>query len=234
MQLAKRWEEYNNNGSTQGLEANNLFVELLCNASWSVFPVLKFLRSSLRRHYLHAAFVFLLSTRFRHSLRVDLIHRYLYEMSDYDLGNELIMIAKSACQDKDSHLYLRLCNTHGSNYSELNMTNDMRKEFMQALEIREKLQDELYHGDIAIAYLNMGNAETATRHYDEAMEFYQRAMDIYPSTGDTAAWKLALVYMGMGRCHAARAQFQDARMRYGQAEQLFVRTKGSDKHFMAQ
>jgi tetratricopeptide (TPR) repeat protein len=155
-------------------------------------------------------------------------------MSDYDLGNEVIDIAKSACSDKESHTYSRLCNTHGSNLSELNKTEETRLNFMRALGIRETLKVELYQGDRAVAYLNMGNIETATQHYDKALDYYQRAVEIYPTLGDVAAWKLGLVYMGIGRCHAAQLRYQDARRLYGQAEQLFVRTKGSDKHFMAQ
>jgi tetratricopeptide (TPR) repeat protein len=160
-------------------------------------------------------------------------NRYLYEMSDYDLGHKVINVAKGICEDKESHVFSHLCNTQGCNYYDLNKVVDCRRNWEMALRIREKLQAEPDHGDIAISLHNMGNLEAATGHYEEALAFYQRAVNIRLAIGDRAALQLGTTYLGIGRCHAADKNFAEARRYFGQAEQLFVRTVGADKYFMA-
>jgi tetratricopeptide (TPR) repeat protein len=160
-------------------------------------------------------------------------NRYLYEMSDYDLGRKVIDVAKGICEDKESHVFSHLCNTQGCNYYDLNKVVDCRRNWEMALRIREKLQAEPDHGDIAISLHNMGNLEAATGHYEEASAFYQRSVNIRLAIGDRAALQLGTTYLGIGRCHAADKNFSEARRYFGQAEQLFVRTVGADKYFMA-
>lgn len=158
---------------------------------------------------------------------------YLYEMSDYDLSRKVIDIAKIICEDKESHTMSHLCNTQGGNYYDLNRVLDCRRNWEIALRIREKLRAEPDLGDIAISLHNMGNLEAAMGHYDEALAYYKRAVDIRLAIGDRAALLLGTTYLGIGRCHAYYKNFAEARRFYGQAEQLFVRTVGADKYFMA-
>jgi len=154
-------------------------------------------------------------------------------MSEYDLSRKVIDVAKSVCENKESHIYSLLCNTQGSNYYDLNKVVDCRRNYEMALRIREKLKAESDFGDIAISLHNMGNLEAATGHYEEALDYYQRAVDIRLAIGDRAALQLGTTYLGIGRCHAAYKNFAEARRYFGQAEQLFVRTVGANKYFMA-
>jgi tetratricopeptide (TPR) repeat protein len=158
---------------------------------------------------------------------------YLYEISDYTLSRKVIEIAKLTCENKESHTFSHLCNTQGANYYDLNRVVDCRRDWELALLIREKLKAEPLMGDIAIALHNMGNLEAATGHYEEALTFYQRAVEIRLAIGDRAALQLGTTYLGIGRCHAHYRNYSEARRYYGQAEQLFVRTVGADKYFMA-
>jgi tetratricopeptide (TPR) repeat protein len=157
----------------------------------------------------------------------------LYEVGDYDLGRKVIDVAKIVCLDKESHIFSHLCNTQGCNYYDLNQVANCRRNWEMALRIREKLRAEPDQGDIAISLSNLGNIESATGHYEEASEYYKRAVEIRLAIGDKAALNLGLTYLGMGRCYAYYKEYSEARRYFGQAEQLFVRTVGADKYLMA-
>lgn len=152
-------------------------------------------------------------------------------MSDYDLGNEIIEIAKSACVDKESYVYSLLCNTHGCNFSELNKMSKSRQNFDMALMLREKTEGEESQ---VYVWHNLANLEAAAQNYEEALSYYRKAVQVYPRLGDSASWKLGLGYLGMGRCYMGLKNFAETRKLNGQAEQLFIRTLGADKHPMAQ
>jgi tetratricopeptide (TPR) repeat protein len=154
-------------------------------------------------------------------------------MSDYDLSRKVIDIAKSICEDKESHRFSRLCNIQGRNYYDLNRVVDCRRNWEMALHIREKVKVEPDQGDIAISLHNMGDLEAATGRYDEALEYYKRAVNIRLTIGDGAALLLGKTYLGIGLCHACSKNYSEARRFFGQAEQLFVRTVGGFKYVMA-
>lgn len=80
----------------------------------------------------------------------------------------------------------------------------------------------------------MGNLETATGYYDKAMEYFDRAVKIRIAQGDTAANQLALLYLCIGRVDYLRNDFDKANKMFNTAENLFVRTLGAEKHYMAQ
>jgi tetratricopeptide (TPR) repeat protein len=160
-------------------------------------------------------------------------YRYLYETSDYEQSRTIINVAKQACENRDSHLFSHLCNIQGSNYYELNRVRDCRRNWDAALAIRQKLKAEHEFGDIAISLHNMGNLEAGTGHYDEALDYYMRAIEIRLSIGDRAALQLGTTYLGIGHCHAYYRNYSEARRFFGQAEQLFVRTVGADRYLMA-
>jgi tetratricopeptide (TPR) repeat protein len=80
----------------------------------------------------------------------------------------------------------------------------------------------------------MGNLEAATGDYDKAMEYFDRAVKIRLAQGETAANQLALLYLYIGRVHTQRGDYDKALMMFSQAENLFVRTLGAEKHHMAQ
>lgn len=80
----------------------------------------------------------------------------------------------------------------------------------------------------------MGNLETAAGDYDKAMEYFDRAVKIRLAQGDTAANQLALLYLCMGRVDSLRKDYDRALKMFGRAENLFVRTLGAEKHYMAQ
>jgi len=75
--------------------------------------------------------------------------------------------------------------------------------------------------------------ETSTGDYDRAMEFFNRAVDIRLAQGDTAANQLALLYLCIGRVDSLRKDFEKATKMFARAENLFVRTLGAEKHYMA-
>jgi len=154
-------------------------------------------------------------------------------MSDYDLSRKVIDVAKLICEDKESHLFSRLCNTQGANYLDINRVVDCRRNWEMTLRIRENLKAEPDQGDIAISLHNMGDLEATTGHYEEALEFYQRAVNIRLAIGDRTAPQLGMTYLGIGRCHANYKNFSEARRFFGQAEQLFKRKVGADNFIMA-
>lgn len=80
----------------------------------------------------------------------------------------------------------------------------------------------------------MGNLETAAGDYDKAMEYFDRAVNIRIAQGDTAANQLALLYLCIGRVDSLRKEYDKAAKRFSTAENLFVRTLGAERHYMAQ
>lgn len=155
-------------------------------------------------------------------------------MSDYDLSRKVINIAKSICEDKESHRYSCLCNIQGRNYYDLNRVVDCRRNWEMALHIREKLKVEPDQGDIAFSLHNMGDLEAATGRYDEALEYYKRVVNIRLTIGDRVALLLGTTYLGIGRCYACTKNYSEARQFFGQAELLFVRAVGEFKYVTAQ
>jgi tetratricopeptide (TPR) repeat protein len=83
---------------------------------------------------------------------------------------------------------------------------------------------------LLLAYTSL---EAATGHYEEALLYYNRAVEIRLAIGDRAAIQLGTTYLGIGRCQAYYKKYNEARRMFAQAEQLFVRTVGADKYFMA-
>jgi hypothetical protein len=66
------------------------------------------------------------------------------------------------------------------------------------------------------------------------MEYFDRAVEIRLAQGETAANQLALLYLCIGRVHTLREDFEKALKMFSRAENLFVRTLGAEKHYMAQ
>lgn len=108
-----------------------------------------------------------------------------------------------------------------------------RRDWETALRIRESLQEDETKNDVAIMLNNLGNLETATGHYEEALLYFDRCVTIRKAQGDEVAPQLGTTYLNIGRCHSLNKKFREARMMFGQAEQLFLRTPASDPHFMA-
>jgi tetratricopeptide (TPR) repeat protein len=87
---------------------------------------------------------------------------------------------------------------------------------------------------VAVSSQNMGNLETAAGNYERAMDFFNRAVDIWIAQGDEGANQLALIYLCIGRVDSLRKDYDKAARRFSTAENLFVRTLGSERHIMAQ
>lgn len=79
----------------------------------------------------------------------------------------------------------------------------------------------------------MGNLETAQGRYEEALDFFQRAIQIRTAIGDAGAGQLALTYMCLARLYYYRQKFEEGMKMLASAEALFVRTQGAETHFMA-
>ncbi len=80
----------------------------------------------------------------------------------------------------------------------------------------------------------MGNLESAAGDYENAMEYFNRAVKIRLAQGDTAANQLALLYLCIGRVDSLKGDFDKASRNFARSEALFVRTLGAEKHYMAQ
>lgn len=160
-------------------------------------------------------------------------------MGDYTLGVEIVNIGKAVCEDKSSPAFARLCSTQGANFYELNRAGDCRIDWEHAYALRERFaveagpNDSYAQADFAISMHNLGNMEHAAGNYDQALQYFGRAVEIRLKIGDAVALHLATTYLGIGRCYAEQKKFDDSVKMYGQAEQLFVRTLGAQKHFMA-
>jgi tetratricopeptide (TPR) repeat protein len=87
---------------------------------------------------------------------------------------------------------------------------------------------------VAASTHNMGNLEAATGDFEKAMGYFKRAVEIRLAQGETAANQLALLYLCIGRVHTQLEDFDKALKMFSQAESLFVRQLGAEKHYMAQ
>jgi tetratricopeptide (TPR) repeat protein len=152
-------------------------------------------------------------------------------MGDYDLSSQVINVGKVACKNKSSAQFARLCNNQGANMFDLNRISDSRRDWETAVNIRRNLNLEL---DVAVTSHNLGGLETGAGNFEEALINYNRAVTTLVKAGDAGAKQLASTYLGIGRCYSCQRDFTKARHMLGQAEQLFVRTIGQDKHFMVQ
>jgi hypothetical protein len=65
--------------------------------------------------------------------------RYLLEINDYDVCGRVIDTAKSACEEKLSIEYGKLCNTAGGRCIELNLLVDSRAAFEETLRIWQQI-----------------------------------------------------------------------------------------------
>lgn len=79
----------------------------------------------------------------------------------------------------------------------------------------------------------MGNVESASENLDEAMTYFNRAVEIREGIGDDAASQLALTYLCIARVYYLQEDFEEASAKLAQSEALFVRTDGSNTQFMA-
>lgn len=159
--------------------------------------------------------------------------RYLYEVGEYETSRTIIDIARTAVGNTDPTIVSRLCNTRGSNYYDMNSMVKCRQYLEQALQIREQIQTDDNLGDVALTLNNLGNLETATKNYDKALGFYDRAVRIYLDMGEEAESQLGITYLGIGRCHLQCRRFETARQMIQQAERLFIRGGGKNTLFMA-
>jgi tetratricopeptide (TPR) repeat protein len=114
----------------------------------------------------------------------------------------------------------------------MNRLQECRRDYEIALAIQENEDD---HDDVKVAYMlhNMGNLETGSGRYEEAMDYFSKAVAIRSAQGDRAAGQLALTYLCMGRLWYFREIYDEAMKYLASSEALFVRTSGADTHFMA-
>jgi len=132
--------------------------------------------------------------------------------------------------------YATLCSAAGSAYYELNQLQECRKNWEKYLGISEA---KLEKNDLELssAYHNMGNLESASKNFDEAMEYFKRAIAIRVEGGnvrdDTAAILLAVSYLCVSRVHFLKEDYETALNMCAQSEALFFRTSGANAQFMA-
>lgn len=80
----------------------------------------------------------------------------------------------------------------------------------------------------------MGNLESASGNFDEAIDFFEKAIAIRLSAGDAAASLVANSYLCLSRVHFLRLEYENSFNLLGESEALFFRIAGADSHFMAQ
>jgi tetratricopeptide (TPR) repeat protein len=140
--------------------------------------------------------------------------------------------ASVACEDKDSQRFANLRNTAGGCYFDMNRLQDCRREWeiVMAIQALDKSND-----DAKISYIlhNMGNLEAGCGRYDEAYEYYMKAVQLRVAQGDRAAGQLALTYLCIGRLYHFQGKYDEAAKMLANSEALFVRTSSADTHFMA-
>lgn len=140
--------------------------------------------------------------------------------------------ASAACDDKTSARYANLRNTAGACYFDLNRLQDCRRDWEEALSIQVK---QFEHDDIKVGCMvhNMGNLETGCGRYQEAMEYFTRAIEIRVALGDIAAGQLALTYLCIARLYYFEGKYGESMKTLALSEAMFVRTSGAETHFMA-
>lgn len=87
---------------------------------------------------------------------------------------------------------------------------------------------------MAAIYNNLGNVELATGTVDDAIEYFNRAIPIWQTAGDSWATHLALTYLCVGRAYMFQGKLTDALRMTSQSDALFMRTIGKDRGFMAE
>lgn len=81
-------------------------------------------------------------------------------------------------------------------------------------------------------YHNLGDLELADGETQEALDYLERAKGIYMQWGDSAADKMALTHLCIGRVQMSKGQLAEAMASTNISEVIFKRTSGSDKGFM--
>lgn len=84
------------------------------------------------------------------------------------------------------------------------------------------------------SYHVMGNLESACENLKEALEYFNRALDIRTRVGDSAASLLAITYICIARAHYLKGEYSQAIKLTDRSEALFVRSAGPKHHFLAQ
>jgi tetratricopeptide (TPR) repeat protein len=174
--------------------------------------------------------------------------RYLYELGDYEISSRILSTATSACDDKTSLIYAELRNTAGAAYFELNLLSDCRMAWEECIAIRTK---QLPHDDpgsksprfntklpsltvlVASIYHNLGNLALAQGKTEEAIERLNRATQIWLDGGEATASQLALTYLCVGRVRMLQGSLSVALELTERSGDLFIRTTGREKGFMA-
>jgi len=154
------------------------------------------------------------------------------EINDYDVCGRVIDTAKSACEEKMSIEYGKLCNTAGGLCIELNLLADCRAAFEETLRIWQQILPSNHPG-MASAYSNLGNVELASGNIEDASDYYDRSVKLWMEGGDATASNLALTYLNMARLQKLQGQLDVAMRTTMLSESLFARTTGTDKGFMA-
>lgn len=84
----------------------------------------------------------------------------------------------------------------------------------------------------------MGNLESASNNFDEAMDYFNRSIAIrvndVNNKDDTAAVLLAVSYLCVSRVHFLKEEYEPSLNMVAQSEALFFRTSGANAQFMAQ
>jgi tetratricopeptide (TPR) repeat protein len=75
---------------------------------------------------------------------------------------------------------------------------------------------------------------TAIGDYDDAMQFFQKAIEIRNKQGEEAANQLGLLYLCIARVYSLQQKWDETERNLNKSENLFVRTIGAEKHYMAQ
>jgi tetratricopeptide (TPR) repeat protein len=114
----------------------------------------------------------------------------------------------------------------------MNRLQDCRRDYEIALaiQVNNSAHDD---GKVAYMYHNMGNLETGCGRYEEAMEYFTKAVTLRRAQGDRAAGALALAYLCIGRLYYFQRKYEDAMKMLADSESLFVRSSAAETHFMA-
>lgn len=86
---------------------------------------------------------------------------------------------------------------------------------------------------VGAIYHNLGNLELAQGNPEDAIERFNRATQIWVDAGDAQASRLAVTYLCVGRVRMHQGNLAEAMELTAWSEDLFTRTIGKDKGFMA-
>ncbi|KAJ9617240.1 hypothetical protein H2200_000961 [Cladophialophora chaetospira] len=157
---------------------------------------------------------------------------YLFEIADYEEALNLIEIASTAAEDKNSLDYAHLLNTAGVTFYELNKLRRAREALERCLAIRTSLLPE-GHIEIANTLSNLGNVETAENNLEAAMEVLEKSAVYRESLGDEAAMMLALSYLQIGRVLFLREDYPQSYAMYQKCEGVLNKKVGRNRLFTA-